>query len=385
MIKSVIKKYVPNFLIRAKSRIKNRMLKDVYSKKHSNKKVLISYIVSPFRSRSHSHTNNYEVVCAAKIFDELGYRVDVVNYDGVIPALNDYDVIYGFGDVFKKYFEGDQQKAKTIYYSTGMHVCYQNTMTLLRAKDFYKKKKKWALDSARFVEKTWSHQSSLVDAIIALGNKECANSFRKFFHEEVYELDAPFFKFHNALEIIERRNKDARKSFLWIGSSGAIHKGLDLCLDYFSSRKDLSLHICGLSKSERVFLDSYRLELNQSNIINHGFVDIKSSLFAEILKSCSFVIFPSCSEGGAASVITAVGNGALIPIVSKGSSVTTGYEIELENLNVDSINKAVLLVESYSDDQLIDLQSKNLSSVLKKNNIDIYYQNLKQYIEKLVR
>ena len=57
----------------------------------------------------------------------------------------------------------------------------------------------------------------------------------------------------------------------------------------------------------------------------------------------------------------------------------------MENLNVDSINKAVSLVESYSDDQLIDLQSKNLSSVLKKNNIDIYYQNLKQYIEKLVR
>ncbi len=385
MIKSAIKKYAPRFLIRANSKIKNRMLKDIYSKKHFTKKVLISYIVSPFKRESHSHTNNYEAVCAAKIFDELGYRVDVINYDGVIPTLNEYDVIYGFGDVFKKYFEGDQQKAKTIYYGTGMHVCYQNTMTLLRAKDFYKKKKKWALDSVRFVEKTWSHQTMLVDAIIALGNKECANSFRKFFHEEVYELDAPFFKFHSAANIMAARHKDARKSFLWIGSSGAIHKGLDLCLDFFLSRKDLSLHICGLNNSERVFLESYKLELSQSNIINHGFVDIKSGLFAEILKSCSFVIFPSCSEGGAPSVLTAIGNGALIPIVSKGSSITTGYEIELENLNFDSINKAVLLLESFSDQQLNDLQEKNLNSVLLKNSAEAYYKNLKKYIEKVVQ
>jgi hypothetical protein len=311
--------------------------------------------------------------------------VDIINYYGAIPDLGKYDVIYGFGDVFRKYFESSHQRAKTIYYATGMHVCHQNTMTLLRGQDFYKKKKVWALDSTRFVEKTWTHQTSLVDGIIALGNKECADSYRKFFRGNVYELNAPFFKFHDAIEITRLRKQNAKNSFLWIGSSGAIHKGLDLCLDFFATRNDLFLHICGLSSSEIKFTEAYGHELRQPNIINHGFVDIKSNVFSDILKSCSFVIFPSCSEGGGASVLTAIGNGALIPMVSKESSISTGHEVKLEGLDVVSIRRAVSFVEALGDKQIIDLQMKNYSSVFSRNNTEEYYYNLKEYIKKIIQ
>ena len=47
--------------------------------------------------------------------------------------------------------------------------------------------------------------------------------------------------------------------------------------------------------------------------------------FEEILLSCSFAIFPSCSEGGCPSTLTVIGNGGLIPIITKETTIETGY------------------------------------------------------------
>ena len=83
-----------------------------------------------------------------------------------------------------------------------------------------------------------------------------------------------------------------------------------LVLDYFSNRSDLTLHVCGPIENEKEFVEIYKKELYFSDHIKtHGFIDLGSKKFEDILASCSFVIFPSCSEGGCPSVITAIGNG----------------------------------------------------------------------------
>lgn len=352
-----------------------------FFKSEYEKRVLISYITFPFRKKSLNHTNNYEVFAAAKIFNELGYVVDVIDYQDSCINLKDYDVIYGFGDVFKFYFESGLVGIKTIYYGAGMHVSHQNNASLQRVKDVYKKKNRWLAKSARVVDKAWSHQTSLVDGIIALGNEVCAESYRTFYDGKVLSVPGLFFQTKKGEEMLANRLDRANRSFLWFGSSGLVHKGLDLCLDFFSKNPELDLHICGNLNAELEFVECFRKELYESkNIFVHGFVDINSDLFESVLRSCSFLIFPSCSEGGAPSVLTAVGNGALIPVITKETSVATGYEILIENLTLEALGEAVNAALSLGKEEIFSMQKMNLDYVKKNNNTEVYYENLKKSI-----
>ncbi len=383
-MKSLVNKFVPFFLKSAYRSYKNRKVIN-YFETDFEKKVLISYITMPFRRQSLEHSNNYEAISAAAIFNELGYQVDIQHYEDNVVGLKDYNVIYGFGDVFKCYFESGLVSSKTIYYGTGMHVCHQNSSTLKRVKEVYEKRGVWLPKSSRFVEKTWTHQTSLIDGIIALGNEECKKTYEMHYDGPVIALSAPFYKTLNGFELIKRRTVNARNSFLWFGSAGLIHKGLDLCLEYFSTRPDLTLYICGDVFFEPDFVEVFHKELFETpNIKVQGFVSIDSLAFEEILQSCSFAILPSCSEGGGVSVLTAVGNGGLIPIVTVETSVSTGYEIVIKSLDYKGVEGAVLCAESLTDEDVINIQEKNLEFVLKNHSQENYYFNLKMALARIL-
>ena len=367
--------------------LNNKVIYNHFKKNHPQN-ALLSYILTPFKKDSLSHTNFYEAQSWVKILDELGYNVDIIDYRNTkIFDLSKYDLICGFGDIFQKLFESNyHKKIQTIYYGTGMHVCYQNTSSLKRVQDVYKKKGIWLGKSARFVEKTWTHQTSLVDGIIALGNEVCADSYKKYYDGKVYSLPAPFYQKHNGEKIIMQRVDSSKRHYLWFGSAGLIHKGLDLCLDYFSKNKDIFLHICGPIEHEKDFVSMYKQELfDLSNIKLYGFIDIASQEFETILSLCSFTIFPSCSEGGCASVLTAIGNGGLIPIITKQTTIDTGYSIWIEELNYDSIEKAVKFSKTLSFEEIKELQYKNLSFVQINHTKQIYYERLKQNIQDIIR
>lgn len=362
----------------------NQKVSNVFGTKHKQR-VLISYITLPFRRKSLSHTNFYEVISAAKIFNELGYVVDVIHYQGRIPKLEKYHVIYGFGDVFKEYFESGLYGKRTIYYGAGMHVCHQNTATLKRVSDVFKEKGVWLTKSARYVDKAWTHQTMLVDGIISLGNEECANTYRKHYAGPVISLPAPFFKTIDAYDLLNNRDEGARKRYLWFGSGGLVHKGLDLCLDFFKNRPDLTLHICGNIESEKDFSSFYSYELYQlPNVFTHGFVKIDSLEFRDILNLCSFIIYPSCSEGGSPSVLTCIGNGALVPVITKDTSISTGNEIVIEDLNVNAIEKSINYSQTLTYAEVLELQEKNLSYVLNKHNQAVYFDKLSISIRSLL-
>ena len=335
MIK-VLKKYISGYFNYFK-------ISNVF-KSNCKKRALLSYITMPFIKNSYSHTQYFEVKSWAKILDTLGYQVDVIHYDRSLKNLDttQYDLICGFGSVFRKHFETPNSKAKTIHYATGMHVCHQNEVSLKRVKDVYAKKNVWLGKSARFVDKTWTHQTALVDGIIALGGNVCADSYRKHYDGRVFSVPAPFHATQNVNKIINSKNKDSNKNFLWFGGSGLVHKGLDLVLDYFVKNVDVTLHVCGPINDEPFFVTAYRKELYESdNIITYDFIDIKSDMFTNVLQSCAFVIFPSCSEGGSVSVLTAIGNGALIPIIPVETAISTGYEIWINGLDDSGIDEAI--------------------------------------------
>lgn len=386
-MKKTIKKLIPKIIKNLIIGYMNNQLISNYFKKNHRKHALLSYILTPFKKDSLSHTNFYEAQSWAKILDALGYNVDIVDYRNTRNIdLSKYDLLCGFGDIFQKVFESiNHNKIQTIYYGTGMHSCHQNTISLQRVKDVYIKKGVWLGKSARLVEKTWTHQTALVDGIISLGNEVCADSYRKYYDGKVYSLLAPFYETLNGESIIKQRDNSSAKHYLWFGSSGLIHKGLDLCLDYFSQNKDVFLHICGPIENEKEFIDVYKKELfESSNIKLHGFIDIASKEFETILSLCSFTIFPTCSEGGCASVLTSIGNGGLIPIITKETTIETGHEIWIEGFNYESVDKAIKQSQALSFEKIKELQYNNLTFVKANHTQEIYYQQLKTNIQKIL-
>jgi hypothetical protein len=387
MKKNILKKVLPKSIKEGINRVIKKRVIINYYKRSYKKRALLSYVVYPFIFKNNfKHTNYFEATTLAYILDKQGYQVDIVNFDNSYMDidLTNYDLICGFGDIFEKHFNTPESKAKTIIYATGMHNYYQNQVTLKRVKEIYERKGVWLGSSSRYVKYTYSAHCVVADATIALGNDICADSYRKYC-ENVYQLNAPFFRTKDCFQIIENKNIEQKKHFLWFGSSGAIHKGLDLLLEYFNQRDDIYLHIVGNINAEEVFVKTFQKELYETpNIFTYGFVNINSKIFEDILKKCAFIIFPSCSEGGSPSVLTCIGNGGLIPIITKETTIDTGYEIWIEQLNIQAIENAVNKALSLNQKELKDLMIKNAQIVNEKNNIDKYKQNLEKILLKII-
>lgn len=369
LIKAVIHRKVYNFF-----------------KKDFKKKVLLSYVTKPFRHDSFSHTNFYEANTAAEIFDELGYVVDVIDYDYKLKNVECYDIIYGFGETIEFFYKKNfSNNTKIILYNTGMHQFTQNVNTLKRIRDVQIRKQKWLIDSARLNDHAWFRQLILSDAIITLGNKVSKKSFSDRYNGSLYSINAPFFKTKNHHEILNLKDSSAKASFIWFGSTGLIHKGLDLCLEYFKSNPHLTLHVCGNIQNEKEFINFYKEELYYTkNIFNHGYVDIESSKFEEILKSSFFTIFPTCSEGGSPSLLTVIGNGALIPIMTKEATIDVPNNFIIRELNRSSINKAVVETQKISLEVLKKQALENANFVIENNSTVRYKRDLKLILSEII-
>jgi len=361
---------------------------------HFKKNILISYITYPFREYKKNnyirHTNYQESKIIAEIFRKEKFNVDIYdyNYSGKLDYKK-YEVIFGFGDPLCKSFYNRKNNIITIYYGTGMHVCVQNTNTLKRIKEVYKKKGVWIPESGRIVEKNWGIQTTLVDAIITLGNNSVLKSYSKYYDGPIYILPVTFYDIIDN-KIIEnminiKNYEKAKYNFLWFGGSGLIHKGLDLLLELFINKPHWNLHICGPVKNEKNFVKAYYNELyNYPNIHTYDKINLKSSFFKNLMNECLFVVFPSCSEGGGASVINVMANG-LIPIVTKESSVNIddfGYSIN--GFDILSIENSIeIALETHKD----DLRQRSFKSYIytrKNHSKFVYKKKLEAYLRKIL-
>jgi len=327
-----------------------------------NKKVLISYITAPFRKKISSHTNSIEVAIIAEVFHELGYQVYIVNYNKSYEfnSKNKFDVVFGFGVPFKNsFFYKGSKEVKRISYATGAHNSYQNNAEIERIRYLHKRKGLY-LSPKRVVDQAWSIYSNLSNLVIVIGNDSfTVKTFQQNLDSPIRAINLPLHDRGGG--IVNRDYSEAKKHFLWFGSGGLVHKGLDLCIDVFSKLDDYHLHICG--PKEDVFFDLYEKELQFNNIHYHGFVDLKSDSFKSIVTMCAFTLFPSCSEGMSGSLLTTMSAG-LLPLATKETGVDRiddfGFEVQgtLESIE-ESIYKAVNM-----DDLILANKSKQVSEYM---------------------
>lgn len=368
-----------------KRNITDRPIYNYFKSDHS-KRVLISYILNPFKKQSKSHTNFFEAITAAEIFNDLGYQVDIVHYEQVCKVLEGYDLIYGFGETLEYFYAKKfNPKTKVINYSTGMHQFLQNVKTMQRVKDVYAKKGIWLINSARLTDKSWFRQIVLSDAVIALGNEAVRESFEPYYKKNIYLLNSPFYLVKNYSRILDNKEPDAHNHFIWFGSSGMVHKGLDLCLEFFSQNKRLTLHVCGPVAADKQFIKAFRKELFEtSNIILHGFVDIESEKFERLLETSYFAIFPSCSEGGSPSLLTLIGNGGLVALLTPHCSITVPHALTINGFSFNEVEHAVKASQKIDIDQLKDFARENAEYVRVENSQERYRHELRKIIEQVI-
>ncbi len=312
--------------------------------------VFISYITWPFKEgyhtpRARGHTNAFEVIAMATAYQQLGYRVEIANHDekNYRPAS---DCVLAI-DLHGQLEEWNKTLSPTCYrilHATGAHWLVANDAELRRLLALRDRRGVVLLPRRQVPP---SHSAALADQIVVLGNKYTMESFQ-FSGKPITRL--PLSSAYEFPYPQERNISLAKKKFLWIGSYGMVHKGLDFVLEAFAKMPELSLTVCGRPEKEEDFFHLYEKELlHTPNIHFHGWMDMASEAFTHIAHTHAAIIYPSCAEGGAGSVIHSMHAG-MVPICTKEASVDLGdFGISIKEGSPEAVMEAARQFASLSD------------------------------------
>ncbi|GBU08436.1 hypothetical protein AwDysgo_17670 [Bacteroidales bacterium] len=353
---------------------------DNYYHTSFSKNVLISYVTLPFRTGKFEtyHSNLQEAQVIASIFRDLSYNVDIVEFSlDLRLSYSKYDVIFGLGEPLEMSFYDASFKGLRIYYATGANSIYQNLAEIKRIQEVNILKHR-ALTPKRIVP-YWCLSNAMSDAIVLIGNEWTYSTYTPYSKVPTYTIKATGL---TPKREIKRKTAQARYNFLWFGSQGLVHKGLDLCLRYFSQYSDMNLHICG--KYESDFFEAFEQELNLPNIHYHGFINFESELFYELACQCMFSILPSCSEGQATSLITSMGVG-MIPV----ASVQTGIGVErlgvlIKSLDLEGLEEALRKIKSLDDASLEQLSALAMQNHAENHSLEVFARNFRAIMENIL-
>jgi hypothetical protein len=345
-------------------------------------KVLISYTTNIFFSeldKNPGSTIPYEMIEMINVFSNLNYCIDVIDCRDTskIKYIKDvpYQLIFGFGEVFYQ-MVNLQPKSISILYMTEHHPDFSLKQESLRIQYFYERKKRKVpiSRSGRFYK--IEHIQKKYDHIITMSETQP-------FENQYQTINAifPTGIINKEFIFIKKDHLITRKHFLWLGSTGIVHKGLDLLIDIFNERNDICLHICGLNDVERKFAKVPE----KKNIIDYGHIDINSFVFLEIVSKCTFIILPSCSEACSTGIATGMLHG-LIPIVMRnaGFNRLADNAIFLDDYKLPYLNDQLTKISNLSPE---DLAAKSELIFNWANEIFIinkFHDNFKTIIQKIL-
>jgi glycosyltransferase involved in cell wall biosynthesis len=317
--------------------------------------VLLSFINEPFFFTADQagmygqHTHYWAVLEIAKTFLDLGYNVDVIrwNNDKFIPQ-KDYSFFIDLRLNLERIHHLLSKDCVKIMYIETAHWLFH--MTAQHNRLFAIQQRKCVtLAPYKTLSPNWGIEHA--DCATVLGNSFTMSTYSY--------AKKPLYRVPVISPVVcpwpEEKNFDVcRKQFLWFGSGGLVHKGLDLVLDAFAEMPEYHLTVCGPIKQEKDFENAYYRELYQTpNIHTFGWVKASSPEFMEIANNCIGLIYPSCSEGGGGSVATCMHAG-IIPLVSYESSVDVGddFGVILKSSSIEAIKDTVRKISSLPAQEL---------------------------------
>jgi hypothetical protein len=314
------------------------------------KRALLAYIVSPFFLDPRSpefvaHQNSGQAVEMARLLGELGYIVDVVNWNDYHSNLaRNYDLLLGFGRQAEDLAKELPERTIKIRLATGSEASFANerererTEAVNRVRDCGLKVVRQSPDRSEYL--------GFFDAIACIGNRVTAATYRPFFKGAIHTWNN--YTYDQWIGLPEGKDfSKSRRNFLYFAGGGQILIGLDLVLEVFVSRPQLSLFVCGPFEGERDFVECFRRELYDTpNIVPVGWVPVGSQRYLELTRMCGSTVYPSCAGASPGSVVVCMGQG-LIPIVSREAGMDTDDSgVTLPSVNTEEIGKAVDWISS---------------------------------------
>lgn len=339
-----ISQSIKNFLTSQKGVVR------LFPKEKAQGTIVISYIIWPFEEgmnspKARGHTNAFEVIAMAEAYRGLGYNIEIVDHNNCsYQPPKDCSLIIDLHGQLERWNSPLSEKCIRVLHATGAHWLTANQAELRRLTAI-QDRHGVALMPRRQVAP--SRSSELADQIVVLGNEYTVNSFA-FAKKPIIRIPLS-----SAYEFAWPQGRDfstAKKNFLWLGSYGMVHKGLDLVLEAFAQMPELSLTICGRPEKEKDFYQLYEKELTCTpNIHLYGWMDMRSPQFLEIAKTHAGIIYPSCSEGGGGSVIHCMHAG-MVPLCTYEASVDLNhFGMLIKNGTVEAVMEAAQMFSELDD------------------------------------
>lgn len=347
--------------------------------------VVLSYLREPFlglpESDARGHTNWQECRAIAATWQSYGYSVDIVDWHDsrYRPPSNTVAVI-DIHQNLEQWNAGLPRDCKKVLHATGAHWLTQNAAEYLRLE---------AIRDRRGVSLIPRRQSppnragECAHAITVLGNKFTQDTWA-FTGTPIHRIPISC-----AVPFSWPREKDwksCRRRFLWAGSYGMAHKGLDLVLEAFAKMPEFHLTVCGRPEKEADFFNAYRKELlHTENIHCAGWIEAGSENFVEVCRTHCAMVYPSCSEGGGGALIHAMAGG-LVPLATYEASVDLADFGEwIEKPTVEGVQKAVRLLAAESESLMEDRARRAWLHTQKNHSIEAFKNTYASFVETLMR
>lgn len=305
-------------------------------------RVLLSYIVDPFllppcAEPSYDHTHDWECREMARAWLEAGYAVDAIHWTNTrFEPERAYDVLIDPRLNLERLGPLLGPGCLKVLHAETAHHAFHNAAQRRRLAALAERRRV-TLPPERLIEENRGAEHA--DAITVLGNEFTAGTYA-FAGKPMFRvpISNPF-----PLPFPEGRDLPAaRRRFLWFGSGGLVHKGLDLVLEAFAGTPELELTVCGPIAREPAFERAYWRELYETpSIRTLGWVDIAGPAFREVARTHLTAVYPSSSEGGGGSVVTCMHAG-LVPLVTPEASVDVTPErgVVLDDPTVEGVRRA---------------------------------------------
>lgn len=349
-----------------------------YFKTDYPKNALLSYIIYPFLGTVlNNHSNHRECFVMAEILNELGYKVDIINWDNdsFLPQKN-YELVIDNHNNLARLSPYFLNGTKKIFHATNAHWLFQNCIEYNRYYEFFLKEG-IAITPPRLMVP--GNSSEYCDVISMFGNEFTKTTYGKY-GDKIHGL--PMSVTTSTELFTNRIYSTAKNNFIWLNSPGALLKGLDIVLDAFSILPDCELFICGDIDRDNRFKKIISQQLSKAkNIKIIGWVDTDKEIFKTLALDCAWVIGTSFSEGGGGSVLNCMAKG-LIPVVSRSSSLTlkenSGFYLE----NNSAIELAGLInkLKVLSDEVLREMSLNAYNFVASNHTLEIFKNKYKKFL-----
>lgn len=342
----------------------------------NQKKILLCYTIREFQmnvSNNISHANILHSLQMVKILINHGYAIDVLKTNDLLSVnklQDDYDLILGFGPVFEKIIS-DFNKGKKILFLTendprNVAIKYKEREDYFRLRHG-SRLLKYSLKRDNFYTEK---QIVNADIVIAMNSDYNLNLIKES-GIPIYKINSNGIKNVNYIYDNSRVFMN-RNNFVWFGSAGLIHKGLDILIDTFKLLPDKTLSIYGVDLRELPIINR-RIPLN---VHLCGRVDVYSQEYInEVLLKNTFIIFPSCSEGMSTAVATSMMHG-LIPIITPECGFDNQeYFIEINDYHIESIIQTIKSLEIKTEKELKIMSEKVYHYSQKKFSLSYFTES----------